>query len=182
MSGVGDLNALAHALLDAAVAALDEIPDTEPTLVGAPDRAFVHPGVPVWDCCEQLVVHSPLLRIRQQTSQATSGRQHVLGWIPLVEMVVTLTRCVPVGESRAGRYTPPSTVAVEAASAQIHADGWALHNGLRNRVAAGLIVDRCKIVEWDPVVSAAPMGGCAGWTFGARFELDGYGYGDVDGS
>lgn len=50
-AGPGDLYDLAQDLLAACVEALDTIPTYEPTLDGAPDRAFVVGGQPAADCC-----------------------------------------------------------------------------------------------------------------------------------
>src|SRR5512147_230876 len=66
-TGPGDLHALAEDLLSVVVEALDTIPTYDAALAGAPERAFVSPGVPVFDwvepnfdgvgCCDQVAVH-----------------------------------------------------------------------------------------------------------------------------
>jgi hypothetical protein len=183
--GPDALDLLAHDVLDACVACLDTIPGLVPGLAGAPDRAFVSPGEPVWDCCDQLAVNSPSIgeQFTSPTSPAgATARRHVFGRIPMVRIVTTVTRCIPQGEVVGTAYRPPTVADLEAAAAQIHADGWALHNGIYNRIAQGLLSDRCSEVAWDGLASATPAGGCAGWTFTLRFQLDGYGYTDPIGT
>lgn len=183
--GPGDLDLLAHDVLDACVEILDGIPADEPTLAGAPDRAFVAPGEPVWDCCDQLAVHAPSIG-EQATGPfgavGNAAKRHVFGRIPMVRIQVTITRCVPEGTVVGTSFQPPTVTALQDAAAQIHADGWALHNGIFNRIAQGILTDRCSEVAWDGLESATPAGGCAGWTFLLRFQLDGYGYTDLIGS
>jgi hypothetical protein len=183
MAGPADLDGLCHDVLDACVACLDTIPGLVPGLSGSPDRAFVAPGEPVWDCCDQLAVHAPA--IGEQFTAPTglaSNRRHVYGRLPMVRVVATITRCVPEGQVIGTSYQPPTTADLEGAAAQINADGWALHNGIYNRIAQGLLSERCNEVTWEGLASAIPAGGCAGWTFTLRFQLDGYGYTDPIGT
>ena len=60
MAGVGpaDLYTETTAVLEAAVAALDTIPNLSPGLLGAPERAFICSGSPAFDCCDQLAVNA----------------------------------------------------------------------------------------------------------------------------
>jgi hypothetical protein len=179
-----DLHQLAEDVLAACVASLDTIPDADPTLAGAPERSFVSPGVPVWDCCEQLVVWVP--GVTQQTTRPSGAgeqaRQHVFGRIPLARIEITISRCVPAGEINGTEYVPPAVTDLEATAAQMHADAWALYNGLFNRIAQGILTDVCDEVAWDGLQAATPSGGCGGWTINLRFQLDGYGYTDPIGS
>jgi len=182
---IADLDGLAHDVLDACVASLDVIPTEDAALLGAPERSFVAPGVPVWDCCEQLVVWTPGIRPQSTRPASPAGagaRKHVFGQIPMVEIQTIISRCVPTGDVHGTTFTPPTTAALEAAAEQIHADGWALYNGIFNRLGQGLLSERCSEIAWDGLNAATPAGGCGGWTFTLRFRLDGYGYTDPIGS
>jgi len=182
---IADMHTLASDVLAACVASLDTIPVEDAALDGAPERSYVAPGVPVWDCCEQLVVWVPGARpqsTRPQGPPGAVGKKHVYGMIPIVEVQTVISRCVPTGDVVGTQYQPPTVTALETAAAQIHADGWALYNGIFNRVAQGLLSERCSEVVFDGLTAATPAGGCGGWTFTLRMRLDGYGYGDPIGT
>jgi hypothetical protein len=179
MPGPTDLQDLAVDFLQALVDSLDAIPDADPALAGAPARAFVNPGVPVWDCCEQLVVYDPSIgeQSTSPTGPGASSRRHVFGRIPMVRLVGTITRCQAQGTVVGKTYVPPSPDVKTAESAQHHADGWAIHNGIFNRLGQGLLGGgRCSEAQWEGMEAVTPAGGCGGWTVTIRFQLDGYGY------
>lgn len=176
MGDIGDLDALAHALLDACIEALDTIPAFDATLKGAPDRTFVSPGNPVADCCEQLAVHVPIIG-EADTSPGglNAGKRYATARINHVGLLATITRCVPTGvESPGGDYRPPSPSSLSAAAAQIDADGWALWNHLFNLQSSGLLLSLCDEVFFDGITAAAPSGGCGGWQVAVRAYLGGY--------
>lgn len=176
MGDIGDLHALAHALLDACAEALDTVPDFDGDLLGAPDRQFVSAGLPVWDCCEQLVVHVVGM-VEADTSPGglPSGKRYTFGRINHVALNATITRCVPTGsETGAGVYNPPSVASLEAAGVQHDADGWALWNHLFNLQSSGLFLTLCDEVFFEGITSAIPAGGCAGWVVAVRAYLGGY--------
>lgn len=181
--GVGpdDLWVISNDLLDACVGSLDEIPTLMPGegLAGAPERRFVSPTEPVWDCCEMLVVHSSSISrplTRPVSPDGARGTQHRTGaWKNEVGLTVTIGRCVPEGELKGTKVVLPSIASMEAAARQIYADGWALYNGISNRLYQGLLSEKCSGWKWDGVNSATPTGGCGGWTINFRAELDGYG-------
>lgn len=166
--GPGDLDLLAHDLLDVCVEALGTIPGYLPTLAGAPVRSFVSPGQPALDCCDQLTVHVPNVVERAATPKPSHGRLNV------PNLLVTITRCVPTGEITASSYTPPSVAEEEAAAAQMNADGWALWNHIWNQVRAGTFLTRCDQVTVGNLTALIPEGGCGGWTLGFAATLDGY--------
>lgn len=183
MPGPTDLHDLADDFLQALVDSLNTIPAADPLLAGAPDRSFINPGVPVWDCCEQLVVFDPSIG-EQSTSPSSppgaTARRHVFGRIPLVRLVGTVTRCIPQGNVVGTKYTPPTPEALTASAAQHHADGWAIYNGIFNRLGQGLLGGgRCSEAAWEGLEAVTPAGGCGGWTLTIRFQLDGYGYADA---
>jgi hypothetical protein len=177
-SGPTDLYLLATDLLEAAVASLDEISTFDVSLAGAPERRYVAPEEPAWDCCEQLVVYAPGL-MDQLTSPLTPtpviGTRHRVAHIPLTRLAVQVGRCVPQGKLNGGTWTPPTAEAIDASAQQVMADGWALYNGIYNRLYQGLLSDRCSEVEWNGVAPFSPNDDCAGWIMSFRFQLDGYG-------
>jgi len=176
MPGPGDLHAFAEALLDACVEALDTIPIYEPDLFGAPERQIISPGTPVWDCCEQLAVHVPLVGEAFTTPGGLdAGRRASRARINHVSVTATITRCVPTGaEGQSGDYQPPTPAALSAAAEQIHADGWALFNHLFNMKSSAELLTLCDEMFFDGVIAVVPSGGCAGWTVPVRAVIDGY--------
>jgi len=176
MAGTGpeDLHALAVELLDACVESLDTIPTFNPGLAGAPERRFVSPGLPVWDCCEMLTVHVDGLS-ESATSPAglAQGRRQVYSRINLVSLVVTMSRCIPViGGTQLDAIPEPDDL--QSAAEQLNADGWALWNHLFNMIRNEELFEKCLEIFWDGMRAVVPSGGCAGWTTVFRVQLDGY--------
>jgi hypothetical protein len=171
MAGPGDLFETAAELLLASAEALDTIPDFLGTsFAGAPERQFVAPGLPVHDCCEQLVVWvNPLGEgARSPGTLAADFR------INRPTFRVHATRCVPTGTIVGKRYVPPEPEAISAASEQVLADGWALWNHLFNLINADLLFTKCNdLVQWG-ATQLTPSGGCAGWELQFAVGLDGY--------
>lgn len=161
-TGPGDLHGLAEEFLAACIAALDTIPNYEP-LGGAPLRAFVGPGPPAFDCCDQLAVHVGTIN-----SGSTAG---AVGNINRVELVATATRCVPMPDDN-GRPPPPSELSDSAA--QINADKWALWVYLHMMVTDGLLFERCCEVIWGSIAPLTPSGGCGGSRLTVAVCFDGY--------
>lgn len=174
MAGTGpaDLHALAVEFLAAMVESLDTIPAYEAGLEGAPARAFVSPGTPVWDCCDQIAIHPPLI---QQGGTApgglAAGKRHLTGTINHVTLLGTATRCIPTIDDLGRAPTPD---ALQASAEQLNADGWALWNHLYNLQSSGLLLSLCDQVFFDGINAVVPAGGCAGWTVTVRAYLDGY--------
>lgn len=176
MAGTGpeDLHALAQELLDAAVASLDTIPTFAPALGGAPERSFISPGLPVWDCCEQMTVHvENIFETATSPGGLGPGRRAVHGRVNQVAFVVSITRCIPtVGINPQDEI--PLTQDLELAAEQIHADGWALWNHLYSMQRDNELFALCDLVNWDGIRTFIPSGGCAGWEFRISVQLDGY--------
>lgn len=176
MAGPGDLHAFAQELLLAAVESLETIPDYEPGLLGAPERYFVSPGQPVFDCCDQLTVHVQTISEADTTPGGlNAGQRARFGRINWVTMIITSTRCISaISESGAGTVIVPSADDLEADAEQLDADAWALWNHLFNMKAAGQFSTLCSEVFFDGISSIVPSGGCAGWQVTVRASLDGY--------
>lgn len=170
-----DLWAAADELLIASVASLNTIPVADPTLLGAQDRAFVDFGLSSLDCCDQLTVlvaqalSAPVPG--RSTSGLQAGRASESMRLTHVYFLVTSTRCVPNQENDG---TPPSVAELEASSAQLDADGWALWNHLYNLRMAGQLFTFCDEVFFDSMRPLGPSGGCAGWVLQIHISLDGY--------
>jgi len=168
-----DLHAIAQDLLDACVGALDTIPTFDPDLDGTPDRTLISPGLPAFDCCDQLAVHASVVTDAPLSPGGLSaGIKHRTGGkINHVALVVHATRCVPVPDASGN---PPTAAALTAVAAQVNADGWALWNHVYNLIRDGQLFALCDEVFWDGLRAINPSGGCGGWTLNLRAQLDGY--------
>jgi hypothetical protein len=164
-SGPGDLDALAHELLDAAVEALDTIPILAPGLGGSPERSFVSPGLPALDCCDQLTVHVAAVNEHpsgQSNTHKSGARKN------LVTLVIHATRCHDI------ETVPPLPETLEATAEQMNADGWALWNHFWKLMRSGDLLTLCDEVIWDGLRALTPSGGCGGWTLTIRGAYQGY--------
>lgn len=169
MAGPADLNDLALDYLNACIEGLDTIPILAPGLVGSPARAFISPGPPVDDCCDQLTVY--VAGIAGFPHNTENGRDATYTRENLVRMIATIKRCIPVmGDDG----QPPHADLLEAAAAQENADAWALWNHIYNLVRAGLLFTLCGKVYYDGITAVQPSGGCGGFQFQVRASLDGY--------
>ena len=122
-----DLHVQALEILAAAENALDTIPIDDPALLGSPGRAFVSPGEPALDCCDdgQLTVHASAIQEALTKVGLNAGAKHRAGkvHINLVTFVVTIARCWNWPEGGI-----PETSDLEATASQTNADAWALWN------------------------------------------------------
>jgi hypothetical protein len=168
-SGPLDLQALCEEYLAACVEALDTVPTFAPGLGGSPERSFVSPGLPAFDCCDQLTVHSAAVSDSQTGPAIGIGRTASAMKVPLVSLVASSTRCLPVGNSE-----PPAPLELQQSAEQLNADGWALVNHVYNLIRADLLFTLCGEVFWDGLRSINPQGGCGGWTLTLRVQQDGY--------
>jgi hypothetical protein len=170
VTGPLDLNTAAVELLVASVEALDTIPDFDAGLDGAPDRAFIAPGDPALDCCDQLTVNVAQILDAPTAGGLAAGRK-VAASVNHVYFAVTITRCVHVPD---GDGNPPTSDELEADAAQMNADAWVLWNHLQNLWRSGDLFTFCDEVFWDGLRPLGPSGGCGGWTLFIHISLDGY--------
>ena len=172
-SGPGDLHTQALDLLAYSSLALDAIPISDPGLLGAPLRAFVSPGEPALDCCDdgQLTVHVSTITEAATKVGLNAGIKHRAGkmHINLVTFVVTIARCFNWPEGGV-----PKETTLEALSEQSDADAWALWNGLWNSTISGDLFSLCGQVYFDGMRAITQSGGCVGWTLTIRAEVEGY--------
>lgn len=170
-SGPADLHAICVEVLAAAVDALDTIPSLAPGLLGAPERAFVSAGTPALDCCNQLTVNAaPVAEAPTAPLEMGAGTRHQQSFRKnYVGFSITITRCgPPTGD------LPPSPTEQEAVAEQTNADAWALWNYLWNMERSGLLFTLCGGVFNDRLAPITPSGGCYGWVYSFRAEVEGY--------
>lgn len=169
--GPRDLFDLAREFLDACKHAVEFSPG------GPIERAYVSPGPPPFDCCDQLTVHvigpaqsdtSPL-----SPTLAPGQRINVQGYVNLVTLAATVLRCVPVIEGT----VLPTIEALEDSAANTIGDVWAMWNHVRSAVRNGILFsypDTRREVEMTPPTPVPIEGGAGGWVFMVRVRLDGY--------
>ncbi len=139
---------------------------------GQPERVFVSPVSPVLDCCNQLTVHQPLISTEGTSPGGLAQGKRNVPRVNLLTFVVQATRCVP-GPNKQGQA--PSPEKQQAAAQLIMQDGWAIWNHLnRTRQAGSLFGSKCPAVFLDQPVPIQAQGGCAGWQFTVRPQVDGY--------
>jgi hypothetical protein len=167
VGGIDDTYDLCADFLDASIVALAL------TEAGAPERAFVSPGAPVFDCCPQLTVHGA-----QLAEEPTSPEGGALGYAKRVSsvaslyyaIVVTIIRCVATLD---GDGNLPSVEDLEEAGRTVNQDVWALWNHLSKEIRTGALSDKCKGAWRDNITAIPQQGGCGGWTLQWRIPING---------
>lgn len=171
MNGPGDLHALAVVFKDAMVEALDSVHTADPTLLPAPERAYVSPGLPVFDCPTQLAVYAnPVLELQTFPIGLAEAKRIRVGHITHVRILGVATRCLKTGDE----FNAPTVVELEEDARQIHADGWALWNHMWSLIHEEQIVEGCQGAVFEGMTQLTPSGGSGGWELRIRVELDGY--------
>lgn len=177
-----DLYDLCQTVLEVAALSLDSIPVDDPTLLGAPTRQFVAPGLPEIECCQgqgaiqgQLSVHNQSLQEEATNplspTLAISQRPSKTGRVNSGSIVIIVARCSPIGNLR----KPPTPAAWSSAARQVTADSWAIWNGLwRAQRDEDAFAPFCDGVFFDPAQNMAPQGGCVGTVFVIRPIMQGY--------
>ncbi len=170
MATVSDVFDIAEAFLAASVDALNL------TAAGAPDRAFVAPGDPVLDCCDQLTVHTQAIGdigLFAGNGALAPADRIQRGGAVFVTLVIQITRCVAVSTESGGKLTPLSPAAQQASAEIIDEDGWALWLGLSDALKHGDLHEICSGAERLGGVKLQPQGGCGGWVFTYRYPIEG---------
>ncbi|MGW6414357.1 hypothetical protein [Streptomyces sp. NPDC055055] len=136
------VHALAETVLGCVCQALETAAAADEEQPGCPCRAFLSPGPPAWECCEepcgvnggaggQLTVH--VARIYPTSSfpvderVVQGGRNCQTPTTTAVELVVTLLRCTPTMDERGG---PPAPEDLTAAARTVHVDTVTIYNAL----------------------------------------------------
>ena len=167
VSTVESLTDLADAFLTVCETALAT------TASGIPDPSYVYPTEPVIDCCPSLIVWVSGLS-EESTSPlspaAASGHRAAFGRVNLVGLVVWALRCAPE-ENKDGSV---DLLEIGRAAVEVQEDGWALWNGIYRALIDGTFEGLCNTVHFDRAVPMREQGGCVGWEFRLRAELDGF--------
>ena len=143
------------------------------TTAGTPERSYVTPSEPAFDCCPFLSVHVSALTVDTTAvgpGGVATGHRTTSGSIILATYVVNAVRCAP--EIADGKSLP-TLAAIEAAAQQVEEDGWALWNRVRSAIRCGEIFRLCSEVYFDGGASIPEQGGCVGWQFQVRAALPG---------
>jgi hypothetical protein len=172
MAGTGpsDLFDITQQVLDASIDALNTIPSLSPGLLGAPERAFICSGPPALDCCNQLTVNAaPVAEAATNPLNLGAGTRHQQQFRKnYVGFLISITRCTDYLDDI------PSAEAQQAVAEQTYADAWALWNYLWNSERSGRLFTICGGVFNDRLFPITNAGGCAGWNFSFRAEVEGY--------
>lgn len=173
--GPDDLYDAAQQLLDAAAVAVATARG------GAIDLQAIWPGLPSYDCVPALYVHAGGTSIGDtlplQPALQPMQRMVTTGEVNLLQLTITVLRCVPVIEEEQASILLPDPVAISAAAAECYADLWAIWNHLKNEHRAGHLFQRPsgrREFVFDPAVPVRTSGGAGGWEIPIRVELGGF--------
>ncbi len=146
-------------LLNAAVAALDAH-----SSLGAPERRYVSVGDPALDCDQVTVAAAARVAAAPVTGRGTDTyTQQSRPRVIAADFRVLVVRCGYPSVAADGS-APPDTE-IEAASAALYEDGWALFIGLSDGARSGTITLSGAAAGWE-VASLEPVGAegaVAGW-------------------
>lgn len=172
-STVSSMYDLAEKYLEAIVAAMTT------TAAGAPSRAFVAPGIPVFETnCAQAAVFVPSLTEEQTAPQGPPmqlGMRHHRGRVNLVGLTGFAVRCAAISEGNQGLYQPLFDPTLDSQGRTVYEDGWAIWNYVTALIRQDLLFGGpCGDVHFDQGLPLVTEGGLTGWQFNLRVELDGY--------
>lgn len=182
-----DLHQAATSLLDCVCEALDRLPSQMPGLAGCPCRVGVVPGEPAADGCGggcnvqpgeypgQLTVNvvrtyiAELPRYTNVSSVQLDGTNCGPGALTVVELSVTLWRCVPIGGE-----CPPEMTELNESALQLHADMMAVTQAVVCCFpTAGTDRPKGRRYSLGPTLALGPQGGCVGLQTTVTVALDG---------
>lgn len=139
---------------------------------GTPAISYTSPSRPAHDCCDALIVWVPNLQ-EEGTSPLSpllaTGHRTQFGRVNLVTLYIEVLRCSPT----VGRDGLPLPGENEAVSNIVLQDAWALWTGFYQAIEAGEFKSQCQVVHWDIGRFIPDSGGCVGWQFQMRPELNG---------
>ena len=144
------------------------------TPAGALGRAYVSPGVPVWDC-DQVTVHvgGPVIADTQPTSPAMAPGLRItyVDVLNVVNLTATVLRCIPILDEEGA---PPPAAELDAAARVVDADLWAIWNHLRHYKATGALFPPTQRELFIDAAASIAAGGVGGWQIPIRVTLYGY--------
>lgn len=181
MPGAGDLYEAAQELLAAAEAALEDSPG------GPIEGGSIWPGLPAYDCVPALYVHAGGPSVGDtyplQPPLQPMQRMQTSGMVLLVQMTITVLRCVPKIEQRGQNLLLPNPAELGAASEATMGDVWAIWNYLKyahlpvSQGGLGTLFQTPsgrREFQFDPAVPIPTSGGAGGWEIPVRFQLGGF--------
>lgn len=183
-----DIHQTAQSLLDCVCEALDRVPAAMPGLAGCPCRVGVVPGAPAADGCDggcnvppgsypgQLTVNvvrtypAELPRFTNPQSVITDGTNCGPGALTVVDLAITLWRCVP-GPNDDG--CPPPMPELEASAVQLHVDMLAITQAVTCCFPhAGTTRRKGRRYSLGQTTALGPQGGCVGLQTTLAVALD----------
>lgn len=170
-SGPADLYNAANEYLEACINALQMSPG------GIPERCYVSPGAPIWDCPEMLCVHigGPAIAdtLPLQPSLAPLHRVSVQGEVNLITLTATILRCWPIYDDAADNL--PSIESYTEVSQVMYTDLWAIWQYGKAAHRQGILFPgKQRQFGFDPAISVNMQGGTVGWEIPLRVSLEGF--------
>lgn len=135
--------------------------------VALPARRFVSSGQPADDCPELVVW---LSRIFTGTPAAEVTEPERRGIARTLELLVRLTRCVPVTNDRG---LAPTADAIGDSAAQIATDMWVLTQGLLELYESRDFLDQCQDWTVGACTALESLGGVGGCELLMRIQVHG---------
>jgi hypothetical protein len=166
VSTVTSLTDLAEAVLAVAETCLAT------TTAGTPDLTYISPASPAFDCCPALIVSVAALTEESTSPLGTamdSGRRASYGRVNLATLAVTALRCASEMQNDGSVVVAE----IETITAQVLEDAWALWCGFYKAIKDGTFEGTCDDVHFDRGVAVLEQGGCVGWSFQFRAQIDG---------
>lgn len=166
MADIDSLYDLANELLTVASTALAT------TDAGTPAVVSLTPASPAFDCCPALFVQAAALSEEPTAPYApiaATGQRDRYGRINMATLVIWALRCAP----KVGKDGSVLVADNEAATREVLQDAWALWNGITCAIKNGEFEGLCNYVHIQQSISVQEQGGCVGWQFSLRAEIDG---------
>jgi hypothetical protein len=172
----GDLYAAAVELLEAAATALETLAPAGPIT-----RKLVSQSAPVFDCAPQLSVHMGGPSVADtyplQPPLQPMQRSVTTGFVDLVLMTITVTRCVVVIGQDAQSLILPSPVELSQNAEDCYGDLWAIWNYLFQQHRLGNLFQTPsgrREFTLEPANALNNGGGVGGYEIPVRFQLPGF--------
>lgn len=143
----------------------------------APERRYVSVALPALDCCDQLNVHAGPVEVAIAASPTGpsdfgSLSQQDQPAVLIATLTITVAWEVTTPDDPQA-VIPVATLAQEGAL--VTSGGWALLNGIRSALAAGVLFRTEDGAELGPLEPLLASGAMAGWTLAVRTIVQGYG-------
>jgi hypothetical protein len=169
-------------LYDASVELLQAAAAAVATTPGGPiDFQAIWPGLPAYDCVPALFVHAggPSVGDTYPLQPPLQPMQRIVtsGLVLLIQLTITVLRCVPVIEQEQQSVLLPNPGLISQAAYETMSDVWAIWNVLIDMHRDGSLFQtpsgRREFIL-DPAVPVRTSGGAGGWEIPVRVQLGGY--------